>query len=88
MQKCKLQYDTRHDAALLILQGFVTVNGKAMKKADLLADNGIIHFVSELLEPLVKEDIPAVLASDGRFGTLLTAIEMAEMGELLTQGNF
>jgi len=66
-------------------QGFVTVNGKAMKRADLQADNGVIHFVSEMLEPMVTEDIPAILTSDGRFGTLLTAIEMAGLGEMLTQ---
>jgi len=66
-------------------QGFVTVNGKAVKKADLQADNGVIHFVSEMLEPMVTKDIPAVLTSDGRFGTLLTAIEMAGLGEMLTQ---
>ena len=68
-----------------LFQGFVTVNGKAVKKADLQADNGVIHFVSEMLEPMVTEDIPAVLTSDGRFGTLLTAIEMAGLGEMLTQ---
>ena len=68
-----------------LFQGFVTVNGKALKKADLQADNGVIHFVSEMLEPMVTEDIPAVLTSDGRFGTLLTAIEMAGLGEMLTQ---
>ena len=61
------------------------MNGKAMKKADLQADNGVIHFVSEILEPMVTEDIPAILTSDGRFGTLLTAIEMAGLGEMLTQ---
>ena len=61
------------------------MNGKAVKKADLQADNGVIHFVSEMLEPMVTEDIPAVLTSDGRFGTLLTAIEMAGLGEMLTQ---
>ena len=64
------------------------MNGKAMKKADLQADNGVIHFVSEILEPMVTEDIPAILTSDGRFGTLLTAIEMAGLGEMLTQSTF
>ena len=71
-----------------LFQGFVTVNGKAVKKADLQADNGVIHFVSEMLEPMVTKDIPAVLTSDGRFGTLLTAIEMAGLGEMLTQSTF
>ena len=64
------------------------MNGKAMKRADLQADNGVIHFVSEMLEPMVTEDIPAILTSDGRFGTLLTAIEMAGLGEMLTQSTF
>ena len=59
-----------------------------MKRADLQANNGVIHFVSEMLEPMVTEDIPAILTSDGRFGTLLTAIEMAGLGEMLTQSTF
>ena len=69
-------------------QGFVTVNGKSVSKADLLADNGIIHYVTDVIYPLVNRDIPALLASDGRFGMLLTAIEMAGMGDLLTQGKY
>ena len=77
--------DTSAEKIDSLFQGFVTVNGKAVKKADLQADNGVIHFVSEMLEPMVTEDIPAVLTSDGRFGTLLTAIEMAGLGEMLTQ---
>lgn len=55
-----------------------------MTKADLQADNGIIHFVTDVIFPEVAEDIPAKLASDGRFATLLTAIEMAGLGEMLT----
>ena len=70
---------------MLRFQGFLTVNGRAVQKADLLADNGVIHFISDVIYPPVSEDIPAKLASDGRFGTLLTAIEMAGLGEMLTQ---
>ena len=70
------------------LQGFVTINGKSVNKADLLADNGIIHYVTDVVYPLVNRDIPAVLAKDGRFGTLLTAIEMAGLGDLLTQSRY
>ena len=72
----------------LRLQGFVTINGKSVNKADLLADNGIIHYVTDVVYPLVNRDIPAVLAKDGRFGTLLTAIEMAGLGDLLTQSRY
>ena len=70
------------------LQGFVTINGKSVNKADLLADNGIIHYVTDVVYPLVNRDIPAVLAKDGRFGTLLTAVEMAGLGDLLTQSMY
>lgn len=45
----------------------------------------MIHFISDVIYPPVSEDIPAKLASDGRFGTLLTAVEMAGLGELLTE---
>ena len=77
---------TKKSIFLPFFQGFVTVNGKSVSKADLLADNGIIHYVTDVIYPLVNRDIPALLASDGRFGMLLTAIEMAGMGNLLTQG--
>ena len=50
------------------------------------ADNGVIHFISGLLDTPVQEDIPERLASHGGFGTLLTAIEMAGLGEMLTEG--
>ena len=54
----------------------------------MLADNGIIHYVTDVVYPLVNRDIPAVLAKDGRFGTLLTAVEMAGLGDLLTQSMY
>ena len=61
------------------------MNGEPLKRSDLEADNGVIHLVSEVLQPLITRDIPAILTFDGRFGTLLTAIEMAGLGETLTQ---
>ena len=44
--------------------------------------------VTDVIYPLVNRDIPAILASDGRFKTLLTAIEMAGLSELLTQSKY
>merc|ERR1711917_103103 len=34
------------------VKGFVTVNGKRVSKADVKADNGVIHMVSDVIYPL------------------------------------
>ena len=57
-----------------------------MSTADLVVDNGVIHFVTDVIYPLASEDIPSSLASDGRFATLLSAIEAADLGQFLASG--
>jgi len=57
--------------------GFVTINGKKLMKADIKADNGMIHCVSEVLYPIPEKDLVDTLVADERFSTLVTAVTAA-----------
>merc|ERR1712198_233039 len=64
--------------------GFVTVNGKRVTKADLKADNGVIHMVSDVIYPLPTGNIAEVVTGDERFSTLLAAVGAAGLAETLS----
>merc|ERR1711893_7624 len=64
--------------------GFVTINGKRVTKADVMADNGVIHMVSDVIYPFPSGNIAEVVTGDGRFGTLLTAVSAAGLAETLS----
>merc|ERR1712119_16298 len=66
--------------------GFVTVNGKRVKKADIVADNGVIHMVTDVIYPFPTGDIAEVVTGDERFSTLLGAAGLADT--LATGGPF
>merc|ERR1711942_519417 len=65
--------------------GFVTVNGKRVKKADIQADNGMIHLMSSVMYPLPTSNIAEVVTADERFSTLLAVVE-ADLVETLSSG--
>merc|ERR1711942_411339 len=44
--------------------GFVTVNGKRVKKADIQADNGMIHLMSSVMYPLPTSNIAEIASDD------------------------
>merc|ERR1711872_112467 len=44
--------------------GFVTINGKRVYKTDIVADNGVIHMVSDVIYPFPTGNIAAVGAAD------------------------
>jgi len=56
--------------------GFITVNGKRVVKADKKASNGMVHFIDGVILP-PKGDLVTTLASDERFSTLVTAVKAA-----------
>ena len=69
----------------------MAVNGKRVSKADVPApddDDSIIHVVTEVLYPLVQKTttIDQVLEWDGRFGTLLSALQMTGLLDVLKGG--
>ena len=65
--------------------GFATVNGKRISVANKMADNGAVHVVANVIFPFPEGDIAQTLANDeeGRFSTLLTAVEAAGLAETL-----
>jgi len=70
--------------------GFVTVNGARVTHPDLIADNGVIHFVSDVLYPFTPEKTIAEVASeDPRFSTLVDVLTKADLASVLsTPGPF
>merc|ERR1711872_1115682 len=70
--------------------GFVTVNGARVTHPDLIADNGVIHFVSDVLYPFTPEkSIAEVASSDPRFSTLVDVLTKADLASVLsTPGPF
>merc|ERR1712177_61544 len=70
--------------------GFVTVNGARVTHPDLIADNGVIHFVSDVLYPFTPEKtIAEVASSDPRFSTLVDVLTKADLAAVLsTPGPF
>merc|ERR1711892_1615816 len=66
--------------------GFVTVNGKRVKKADIVADNGVIHMVTDVIYPFPTGNIAEVVTGDERFSTLLAAVSAAGLADTLATG--
>merc|ERR1712111_152528 len=44
--------------------GFVTINGKRVYKTDIVADNGVIHMVSDVIYPFPTGNIAEVVTGD------------------------
>jgi len=69
--------------------GFITVNGKRVSRTDVTASNGVVHFITDVIDVFANEDCTEVLTKDGRFGTLLTAVTKAGLvGTLQGEGPF
>jgi len=66
--------------------GFLTINGKRVKKADIVADNGVIHIVSDVIYPFPTGNIAEVITGDERFSTLLAAVGAAGLADTLATG--
>merc|ERR1711872_308609 len=66
--------------------GFVTINGKRVYKTDIVADNGVIHMVSDVIYPFPTGNIAEVVTGDERFSTLLAAVGAADLAETLATG--
>merc|ERR1711892_753551 len=66
--------------------GFVTINGKRVYKADIVADNGVIHMVTDVIYPFPTGNIAEVVTGDERFSTLLAAVGAAGLADTLATG--
>jgi transforming growth factor-beta-induced protein len=64
-----------------VSNGKVMLNDAEVLITDILASNGIIHVIDTVLQPL--PDIIEAAEADGRFTTLLTALDLAGLTEAL-----
>jgi len=68
----------------------VLVNGQRVSSRSILASNGIIHPIEGVLIPPATDininSLVDVLALDGRFTTLITAVQAAGLADALTTG--
>lgn len=85
-------------AVLVAPNGSISVNGARIVEADIPAKNGVIHIIDDVLLPqdLDLLDVPAtavetnlstiaeVLAADGRFTSLLNALEATDLAGVFT----
>merc|ERR1712214_141990 len=54
-----------------IYPGAITINGKQVIKPDIMASNGVIHLVSDVIYPIPTQNIAEIATGDERFSTLL-----------------
>lgn len=71
--------------AITVSGGRVFVNNAEVTITDVQASNGVIHVIDAVILP-PADTIAATLEADGRFTTLLTAVQAAGLGETLTTG--
>ena len=64
----------------------MTINGKRVYKADIVADNGVIHMVTDVIYPFPGGNIAEVVTGDERFSTLLAAVGAAGLADTLATG--
>merc|ERR1712241_1060880 len=62
-----------------IYPGAITVNGKQVIKPDIMASNGVIHLVSDVINPIPTGNIAEIATGDERFSTLLAAVVAADL---------
>jgi len=74
--------------------GGVSINGSAnVTTADVAASNGVVHIIDAVLVPeLILNSLgtvlePAIFDAEGRFTTLVTAVETAELAGALTDAD-
>lgn len=65
--------------------GGVFINDAQVIITDIEASNGVIHVIDTVILP-PSRNIAEALTADGRFNTLLTAVEAAGLVETLTEG--
>merc|ERR1712045_29613 len=62
-----------------IYPGAITINGKQVIKPDIMASNGVIHLVSDVIYPIPTQNIAEIATGDERFSTLLAAVSAADL---------
>jgi len=62
--------------------GFITINGKRVVKADQKASNGLIHYIDGVMLP-PKGDLLATVLGDERFSTMVAAVKAADLVDVI-----
>lgn len=62
--------------------GFITINGKRVVKADQKASNGLIHYIDGVMMP-PKGDLLATVLADERFSTMVAAVKAADLLDVI-----
>merc|ERR1712045_837545 len=65
-----------------IYPGAITV--KQVIKPDIMASNGVIHLVSDVINPIPTGNIAEIATGDERFSTLMAAVVAADLAETLS----
>lgn len=68
-----------------VQDGNVFINDAQVVITDVQASNGVIHVIDSVILP-PAQNIAEVLQADGRFSTLLTAVDAADLVETLSDG--
>ncbi|MFW5686224.1 MAG: fasciclin domain-containing protein, partial [Spirochaetota bacterium] len=71
--------------AVTVSDGNVFINNAQVVITDVQASNGVIHVIDTVILP-PSQNIAEALRADGRFSTLLTAVEAAGLVETLSEG--
>lgn len=68
-----------------VVDDFVTVNGAEvdLTRVDQRASNGVVHFIKDVMYPIPTNTIYELLNDDDRFVTLVRALEIADLVDLL-----
>ncbi|MBN2507920.1 MAG: fasciclin domain-containing protein [Verrucomicrobia bacterium] len=75
------------DITIALRHGSVFVNESRLVNANVSSPNAIIHVIDRvLLPPAAKPNLVETLQADGRFGTLLTALQAAGLDAVLAEG--
>jgi uncharacterized surface protein with fasciclin (FAS1) repeats len=67
---------------IAVTSGSLVLNGVTVSQADIMAENGIIHVIGEVLLP-PSLDIPATAAANSDFSTLAAAVGAAGLSQAL-----
>jgi len=80
------------DVAISVKDGMVYINDAQVIITDIMASNGVIHVIDTVLLPPAEEpmsNIVEIAVADGRFGTLVAALQAAGLDETLAgDGSF
>jgi len=74
------------NVSIRVEDGMVYINDAQVILTDIIAENGVIHVIDTVLLPTEEESLGSIVdiaVADGRFETLVAAVQAAELAETL-----